>query len=104
MFFVRLPSFVRWHRVHEWHNFVRHPIPQVISSTRYQDKKSKWQDGWSEKGKQLRHLFKTLQIVDIMERPDIMEQYNLKDGDDIGDLLIACTIEPRCFEIKLKEL
>lgn len=38
-------------------------------------------DEWSDKGKELRHLFKRLYIADIMEREAERE------GDDIGDLI-----------------
>ena len=39
-------------------------------------------DEWSDKGKQLRHIFQRLRIADIMER----EALNV--GDDIGDLFL----------------
>ena len=37
---------------------------------------------WSEKGKQMRHLFGRLRVADIMEREAI------NPGDDIGDLIV----------------
>jgi hypothetical protein len=37
---------------------------------------------WSEKGKQMRHLFRQLFVADIMEREAI------NPGDDIGDLIV----------------
>lgn len=59
---------------------------------------------WSEKGRKLRHLFKTLSIVDLMERPDTLQRWKLQDGDDIGDLLLACNLDPKHIKIELKEL
>lgn len=59
---------------------------------------------WSEKGRKLRHLFKTLSIVDIMERPDTLQRWSLNGGDDIGDLILACNLNPKYIQIELKEL
>ena len=59
---------------------------------------------WSEKGQKLRHLFKTLSIVDIMERPDTLQRWKLNGGDDIGDLILACNLDPKHIQIELKEL
>jgi len=59
---------------------------------------------WSAKGRKLRHLFKTLSIVDIMERPDTLQRWGLQDGDDIGDLILACDLDPKHIKIELKEL
>lgn len=59
---------------------------------------------WSAKGRKLRHLFKTLSIVDIMEQPDTLQRWKLKDGDDIGDLILACNLDPKHIQIELKEL
>lgn len=59
---------------------------------------------WSAKGRELRPLFKTLLIADIMERPDVLERWSLKDGDDIGDLLIACKLNIKGFDFGFKEL
>lgn len=59
---------------------------------------------WSEKGRKLRHLFKTLSIVDIMERPEILQRWKLNGGDDIGDLILACNLDPKHIQIELKEL
>lgn len=59
---------------------------------------------WSEKGRKLRHLFKTLSIVDLMERPDTLQRWGLQDGDDIGDLILACNLDPKHIQIELKEL
>lgn len=53
---------------------------------------------WSEKGKQLRHLFKRLQIADIMER----EATNM--GDDIGDLFLRRCPEVNPIDLGLHEL
>ena len=59
---------------------------------------------WSEKGRKLRHLFKTLSIVDIMERPETLQRWKLNGGDDIGDLILACNLDPTHIQIELKEL
>ena len=59
---------------------------------------------WSAKGRILRHLFKTLSIVDIMERPDTLQRWKLNGGDDIGDLILACNLDPKHIQIELKEL
>ena len=59
---------------------------------------------WSEKGQKLRHLFKTLSIVDIMERPDTLQRWKLNGGDDIGDLILACNLDPKHIQIELKAL
>ncbi len=59
---------------------------------------------WSEKGQEMRHLFKTISIVDIMEREDILERYHLKDGDDIADMITAPNFNIKDFIIDLKEL
>lgn len=59
---------------------------------------------WSEKGRKLRHLFKTLSIVDIMESEEILQRYSLKAGDDIGDLILAQKFDIKDLEIELKEL
>ena len=48
---------------------------------------------WSEKGRKLRHLFKTLQIATIMEQPDTLQRWSLNGGDDIGDLIIARNLD-----------
>ncbi len=57
-------------------------IPDNGQYTRHQNKKGEWHDGWSEKGKQMRHIFGRLRIADIMEREAI------NPGDDIGDLVL----------------
>ncbi len=59
---------------------------------------------WSTKGCEMRHLFKTTSIVDIMERQDVLERYDLKVGDDIGDMILAPNFNIKDFKIKLKEL
>lgn len=59
---------------------------------------------WSTKGRVLRPMFKTLLIADIMERPEILEHWALNDGDDIGDLLIACQLNINGFDFGFKEL
>ena len=59
---------------------------------------------WSAKGRILRPMFKTLSIVDIMERPDTLQRWKLNGGDDIGDLILACNLDPKHLQIELKEL
>lgn len=59
---------------------------------------------WSAKGRILRPMFKTLSIVDIMERPDTLQRWKLNGGDDIGDLILACNLDPKHIQIELKEL
>lgn len=59
---------------------------------------------WSEKGRAMRHIFKTISIVDIMEHEDVLDRYNLKAGDDIGDIIISPNFDIRHFHIELKEL
>lgn len=59
---------------------------------------------WSEKGRAMRHIFKTISIVDIMEHEDVLECYNLSSGDDIGDIIISPNFDIRHFHIELKEL
>ena len=59
---------------------------------------------WSAKGRILRPMFKTLSIVDIMERPDTLQRWELKADDDIGDLILACNLDPKYIQIELKEL
>ena len=55
-------------------------------------------DKWREKGRSLRHIFKTLQIADIMEREAINE------GDDIGDLIVAPDFDITKIDLGLHEL
>ena len=59
---------------------------------------------WSAKGRILRPMFKTLSIVDIMERPETLQRWELKADDDIGDLILACNLDPTHIQIELKEL
>ncbi len=59
---------------------------------------------WSAKGCEMRHLFKTLSIVDIMERKEVSGRYDLKVGDDIGDIILAPNFNIKDFGIELKEL
>ena len=59
---------------------------------------------WSRKGREMRNLFKTLSIVDIMERQDIIERYDLKAGDDIGDIIANPSFDLRDLKIEMKEL
>jgi len=55
-------------------------------------------DKWQEKGRSLRHIFKTLQIADIMEREAVNE------GDDIGDLIVAPDFDIASINLGLHEL
>lgn len=61
-------------------------------------------DEWAQKGREMRHLFKTISIVDIMENHDVLERYQLKKGDDIGDMIISPNFDIKDFRIELKEL
>lgn len=59
---------------------------------------------WAQKGREMRHVFKTLSIVDIMEKQDVLERYQLKKDDDIGDMILAPNFNIKDFIIDLKEL
>lgn len=59
---------------------------------------------WSAKARNLQHLFKSVSTADIMERPDTLERWLLKGGDDIGDLLIACNLDIKGFDFGIEEL
>ena len=59
---------------------------------------------WSEKGRAMRHIFKTISIVDIMEQEDVLERYNLSSGDDIGDMIISPNFDIKHFRIDLTEI
>ena len=61
-------------------------------------------DEWGQKGRKMRYLFKTLSIVDMMENPETLQRWSLNDGDDIGDLILACNLDPKYIQIELKEL
>lgn len=61
-------------------------------------------DDWSIKGKQMRYLFKTIQIAGVMENPGTMERWTLNSGDDIADLIVACNLDVSCFDLELHEL
>lgn len=59
---------------------------------------------WSEKGRAMRHIFKTISIVDIMEHEDVLDRYKLKAGDDIGDIFVSPHFDIEDFRIDLTEL
>ena len=61
-------------------------------------------EDWSEKGRAMRHIFKTISIVDIMEHEDVLERYQLSSGDDIGDIFVSPNFDIKDFIINLKEL
>lgn len=61
-------------------------------------------DEWAQKGREMRHVFKTLSIVDIMEKQDVLERYHLHKDDDIGDVILAPNFDIKDFIIDLKEL
>ena len=73
-------------------------MPDNGKYDRHMKNNGKPEDGWLEKGKLLRHMFKRLRIADIMER----EAKN--PGDDIGDLILVHYPDIKQIDLGLKEL